>query len=225
VGIAELRFAQVMMKSLDEMLTVVTTAVCASIADIDYASVSVSYGSDDLDTLGATDPRALKADALQYELQEGPCLDALRGLGDTGVVMSRDVTGDERWPRYGSRAAELGIAAQRALRLPTDAISAGLNLYSTSPGELDEQAMALATVFARQAVGVVVLASQVESLAEQLRRRQTISQAIGMVMERRGLDEQGAFQHLVSVSQASQMKVRVLAQDLVDAANSRSSAP
>ena len=81
---------QVMMKSLDEMLTLLTTTVCASIADIDYASVSIRYGRDDLDTLGATDPRALKADALQYELREGPCLDALRVAGTVGVVRSQD---------------------------------------------------------------------------------------------------------------------------------------
>lgn len=210
------------MKSLDEMLTVVTTALCASMTGVEYASVSISYGSDDLDTLGATDPRALKADALQYELHEGPCLDALRRAGVGAVVSSADVTTDVRWPGYGSRAAELGIAAQTAVRLPTDAICAGLNLYSTSPGYLDQQAMRLAEVFAKQAVSVVVLAAQVESLAEQLRGRQTISQAIGMVMERNELDEQGAFEHLVSLSQASHVKVRVLAQELVDVANSRS---
>lgn len=210
------------MKSLDEMLTLVTTAACASMTGVEYASVSISYGGDDLDTLGATDPRALKADALQYELREGPCLDALRSAGVRAVVSSADVTTDARWPRYRSRAAELGIAAQTALRLPTDAISAGLNLYSTSPGDLDQQAMALAEVFAKQAVSVVVLAAQVESLAEQLRGRQTISQAIGMVMERDELDEQGAFEHLVSLSQASHLKVRMLAQELVDVANSRS---
>jgi hypothetical protein len=208
-----------MMKSLDEMVTLVTTLVCASIADIDYASVSISYGDDDLDTLGATDPRALKVDAVQYEVREGPSLDALTVAG---VIESHDVTADERWLRYGSRAAELGIAAQTSLVLPTDVVRACLNLYATSPGHLDKQAMALATVFAQQAVSVVALASQVESLAEQLNGRQTISQAMGMTMERRGLDEEGAFQHLVSQSQTRQVKVRVLAQGLVDLANSRS---
>jgi hypothetical protein len=211
-----------MMKSLDEMLTLVTTAACASLGGIDCASVSIRYRSGDFDTLGATDPRALKADALQYELHEGPCLDALAVAGVGGVVRSGDITADKRWPRYGSRSAELGIAAQAALRLPTDAICAGLNLYSTSPGDLDEPAMALAAVFAEQAMSVVVLASQVESLAEQLNGRQTISQAIGVVMERRGLDGQGAFEHLVSLSQASHVKVRVVARELVDLANSRS---
>ena len=87
-----------MMKSLDEMLTLVTMAACASLRDIDYASVSIRYRSDDFDTLGATDPRALKADALQYEVHEGPCLDALVVAGVGGVVSSGDLTADERWP-------------------------------------------------------------------------------------------------------------------------------
>ena len=57
-------------------------------------------------TVGATDPRVERADALQYELREGPCVDA---AVEVKSVHSESLEHDPRWPHWGPAAAELGF--------------------------------------------------------------------------------------------------------------------
>jgi AmiR/NasT family two-component response regulator len=58
-----------------------------------------------------------------------------------------------------------------------------------------------------------------EQLNEALATRNVIGQAIGMVMERYQMDEKRAFAFLVRVSSTSNIKLRLIAQELVDRAN------
>ena len=200
------------MKNLDQIVTVITTAACASIPAADYASVCVTYDADQLDSVGATDPVARKADAVQFELHQGPCVAA---LAEATLVAASDVGTDARWPAYAARTDELGVHAHLAVPLGTEARSAVLNLYSTSHTAWDGHAVRLASVYAEQIASVMRLVRDVETLTERCQRRQVISQAIGIVMERFGLDEDAAFGYLVAASQSTQTKVRVLARDLV----------
>ncbi|WP_324277610.1 GAF domain-containing protein [Blastococcus brunescens] len=57
---------------------------------------------------GATDERVREADALQYELDEGPCLSA---AVTREVVRIDDMAEDRRWPRWASAALPLGLRA------------------------------------------------------------------------------------------------------------------
>ena len=56
---------------------------------------SVAYSSDLI----------LRADELQYELGESPCLDA---VWTNGVFVIPDLAADGRWPRWAPAAADLG---------------------------------------------------------------------------------------------------------------------
>src|SRR3954452_18581532 len=81
-------------------------------------------------TVAATDDRTRRADAIQYELGSGPCLDAI--VAET-MYWPRDLRTDERWPVYGRRVAdELGLRSILSYRmmLPADDTVAGLNLYA-----------------------------------------------------------------------------------------------
>src|ERR1700685_2959296 len=63
-------------------------------------------------TVACSDPVAAKVDAVQYELDNGPCLHAMRE-GD--VVRIEDTTDKARWPEFERRAGSPGLRAVLAL--------------------------------------------------------------------------------------------------------------
>ena len=75
-----------------------------------------------------TDARSLDLDALQDELDDGPCVESLRdGLRHD----LEPVTSDERWPRFGPSARRVGLIACVALPLVAHGEHIGvLNLYA-----------------------------------------------------------------------------------------------
>jgi GAF domain-containing protein len=84
-----------------------------------------------VDGVGAratTDARSLDLDALQDELDDGPCVESLRdGLRHD----FEPVTSDERWPRFGPSARRVGLIACVALPLVAHGEHIGvLNLYA-----------------------------------------------------------------------------------------------
>ncbi len=198
-------------------LSWVTHAAAGAIPGVDYASISVVGQDNQLSTVGATDPLALKADSLQYELHGGPCTDAAL---ETATVQSYDVVNDPRWPQYGARVAELGLRGQTALTVQAGAQRLGaLNLYSTQPGLLSSDQLVLAQAYAAQAATGMLLRRRVETFNDAMRARSVISQAIGLVMERYSLDEGRAFDYLVQVSQTSNVKLRQVAREIVEQSN------
>jgi hypothetical protein len=206
------------MKTLNDTVATITAGVCAAIDWADHASVCMSSRSG-LDTLGATDPIVSKAEAAEAELREGPTVSV---SPEVPLVHTVDAATDARWPRYARVAAELGIGAQTGVlvSLARDR-SAVLNVYSWSEHVLDQPDDALLRIFAEQAATAIDCASRVETLTSALDSRQEISQAIGITMERFGLNETRAFDYLVRVSQASQVKLRVIAHELVALADAR----
>lgn len=169
-----------------DTLSWITCAARDAIPGVDFASISVAHGDGHLETVGATDPLAAKADALQYQLAEGPCVDAaLR----TPTCQSDDLSVDGRWPRYAERAAELGIRAQATFPLRGGNQTLGsLNLYSTSPNRLDDVSLDLAQRFADRAATAMELARTANSLTGASATR-SIGQAVGSVMDRFALTD------------------------------------
>jgi GAF domain-containing protein len=81
-------------------------------------------------TVACTDPVAAKVDAVQYELDTGPCLHAMRA---GQVVHIEDTAGKAHWPEFERRAASLGIQSCLALPLPLGSKGpriGALNLYA-----------------------------------------------------------------------------------------------
>ncbi|RYD95656.1 MAG: ANTAR domain-containing protein, partial [Sphingobacteriales bacterium] len=62
-------------------------------------------------------------------------------------------------------------------------------------------------------------------LKESVASRQAIGTAVGIVMERYQISEDRAFQFLVRASSTSNIKLRALAQELVQTANERFAQP
>lgn len=165
-------------------------------------------------TLAATGELSRAADGVQFELGEGPCRDA---AAHTEPLRSGDVGRDERWPRWGPRAAVLGVGSLLSLPLleasePTSA----LNLYSTATGAFhDRDVLDQCAVYAVHAANALTAARNADGLHTAMTTRHTIGMAQGMVMERYGLDQQQSFELLRRLSSTTNIKLREIATEIV----------
>ena len=168
----------------------------------------------------ASDSWAQELDELQFEEQEGPCLDAYR-TGNAFRV--RDFATETRWPFYSKQATRKGAASMVSVPLTAQGNVVGaLNMYSRSADAFDAESTALAHVVA----GHVGLASQVsaaffrhrdlaEQLADAMTSRAVIEQAKGILMADRRCDAETAFAILREMSQRDHRKLRDVARDIV----------
>lgn len=205
---------------LDQTLGRITAAAVEVLPAVTMASISVKHADGSLETVAPTHEVLCDVDAKQYELQEGPCYQA---TVDTGHVISTDIANDERFPRYRQAALDAGIRAQAGIRLFDAAKSqAALNLYSKEVGAFSDLD-SLADLFREQSAMAIAYAHEIQDLREAVRSRQLIGQAVGIVMERYGLNDQRAFAFLARLSQTRNVKLRVIAQELVEDVGAQSS--
>jgi GAF domain-containing protein len=190
-------------------------AASSNIPQVDFVSITVHDEDDTLRTVAATDPLAEQLDALQYALREGPCYAAVT---EERFVLANDIASATAFPRYGRQAAELGVRSQAAIQLLHNGQRAGLNLYARRIRAFDRSSVQLAELFATQAAAVLQYAVQVEQLSEALHTRTDIGTAVGIVMERYGIDRNQAFAFLVRNSNDRRIKLRALAQQVIDGA-------
>lgn len=140
---------------------------------------------------GATDRVVEQADALQYELGEGPCLTA---WGAEESILVDDVRTDGRWPRWSTAVRHLPIRSVVSAALVADGESLGaIKVYAALPSAYDESTVRLLELFAAPAATLLahVQSSEVpqhisENLQSALESRDLINRACGILMERQG---------------------------------------
>ena len=185
----------------------------------DHASISVLEGTQ-MATQASSDPRVAGVDLLQYDAGEGPCLDVITQQATT--VYAEDLTNDPRWPRFGPQAAAAGMRSLLAIRLLADRTLGALNLYARLPRAYGATDRATGVIFATHA-GIALAAAEarteahrVEHLEQALSSRELIGQAQGILMERERITPDQAFDVLRRASQHLNVKLREVAQRLVD---------
>src|SRR4051812_10782142 len=204
-------------QSLGETLDAIVAATVRTVPGFDHVGISVVRPDGSFETMAGTDQLVWQLDDLQYSVDEGPCLQAMR---TNGVVVAERVRHEQRWPRYIPPAVQAGLRAQLAMGLHDEGKTlGGLNLYSTDSESVPSDAVAIAGMFASHAAIALGHARDRENLGEAVTSRQLIGQAIGLVMQRYGIDEKRAFDFLVRAASAAEVKVRVIAQEIVDTAN------
>ncbi|WP_106181146.1 GAF and ANTAR domain-containing protein [Prauserella shujinwangii] len=191
----------------------------------DLASITLRNSRGEYSTPVRTDPVAAELDHLQYRTGEGPCVHAADPAGD-GTARSDELASGERWPRWGPAAAELGVHAvlSTALLPVSDLPRAGaLNLYSYRAHGLDAADRDIALVLASHAAIALhavrtASAADLESaqLREALQSRDVIGQAKGILMERRGVSADEAFDILRRSSQELNVRLADLARTLAE---------
>jgi GAF domain-containing protein len=203
---------------LDQTLRRITEAAVEVLPQVHLASITVKHRDGRLETIAPTSDVLIGVDAAQYDLQEGPCYDA---AVDVAHRVSPDLATDERYRNYGPVAVAAGIRAQAGIRLfdtPQEAQGA-LNLYSREVGAFDDRT--LAELFRHQAATAIRYANEVEDLREAMMTRQVIGQAVGIIMERYELPDARAFAFLTRLSNERNVKLRLIAQELVAASEHR----
>jgi diguanylate cyclase (GGDEF)-like protein len=104
--------------------------------------------------VAASNPSALLYEKLQSEVGEGPCLEAYH----TGRAISvPDMIAEDRFPQFGPRAWEAGLAAVFTFPLNHDDLRLGaLDLYRNAPGDLSPELMRTAQTLADVAAAYLI---------------------------------------------------------------------
>jgi anti-anti-sigma factor len=204
---------------LDAALRLVVALARATVGGADGVSVSLRrHGC--LATVAASDQTISDMDADQYATGEGPCMDAsLKGRW----FHAQSLEDEQRWPAFTPRARKLGISAILSSPLTAGGQAVGaLNIYSRAPRAFGANEQHQAAVFAREASSILTSAGAGTSddelnslMAEALRSRHVISEALGVLMERDGASEASAFTVLRRFSERSGRPLRERAEDIV----------
>jgi GAF domain-containing protein len=178
----------------------------------DYAGFTTTH-PDRIETTAVTDGLVRRLDQAQHSLAEGPCLDAARG---EQTYLIRNTANDERWPRWSAEAAANGVLSVLSVQLEgPNPLAAALNLYSKTLDAFDEDAVVIAQIYATHAGNAIAANAENEQLAGAMQTRHLIGMAQGMLMLRYRLSEPQAFQFLARNSQDRNIKLRVVAGQVV----------
>ncbi len=189
---------------VDAALRLVIALARATVGGADGVSVTLPRVGQ-LTTVAATDETVAGMDRDQYSTGEGPCVSASTE-GQWFHVESLEE--EPRWPAFASKARRRGIRSiLSAPLLAVDRPLGALNIYSHRAHAFAGRDQELAAVFASEAAGILALAGAGvpadqlgDRLLEALRRRETIAQAQGVLMERDGLGAVEAFGTLLRSS-------------------------
>lgn len=162
--------------------------VCAEVTGVSGAGIMVISGDLPRGSICATDEVSTLVEHLQFELGEGPCVDASRQ--DRAVLepdLAEPVT--PRWLAFSGPALDAGVRAIFGFPMRVGAVRLGaLNLYCDQPGSLsdDQYADALAVAdIAAQAVVAMQADAEPGRLAQELEAggdfQYVVHQASGMV--------------------------------------------
>jgi GAF domain-containing protein len=180
----------------------------------DFAGVIFVHGKRHIETAAATDPIVAKLDAMQSDVGEGPDVSVIE---DRLAVIVSDTRLEGRWPTWARHVADAGIRSLLSVRMYTDDETIGtLNAYSRQPDAFDVDDQAVAHVLARHAAVALGNARKIENLWQAVDARKRIGQAQGILMERFDLTADQAFAVLLRYSQDNNVKLRTVADRLVE---------
>jgi GAF domain-containing protein len=210
----------------DTLRQIVLLAV-EGVEGCDHASVFLVAG-DKVSAPASSDRVARELDTLQQHFGEGPCLEVIR---QSDVIYADDLVGASRWTSFGPAAIAAGVRSILSLRLEASETLGALNLYATYPQAFGVMDRARALILATLASHAVAAArshkaeeDRAEHLTSALLTRETIGQAQGILMERERISADQAFDVLRRASQRLNIKLRDVAQNLVETGENPSSA-
>ncbi len=209
--------------SLGDTLLRVAEITTGALPAADMAGIAMldEYGR--VTTGVFTDEASPEIDSCQYESGRGPCLDAWR---ERHIVRIDDMTkATSDYPEFAAAALERNV--QSTISFPMVAGGEGigaLNLYSQQHSGFDADDEGIGSELTSAASVVLANASAYwtavelgEGLSEAMRSRAVIEQAKGVLMARSPeLDADGAFDLLRRASQRENVKLRDIAQRIVD---------
>lgn len=182
--------------------------------DCAYAGVILVHAGSSVETVASNHELVAHLDRIQLESGEGPDIEI---IADGPGVLVRDVSTETRWPQWCAAVGAAGIRSMLGTRLyTTRQVLGSLNLYSFEVDAFDSVDVDVANMLARHAAVALEAARGTEHLLRALDARNLIGQAQGILMERHGLEATAAFTVLRRYSQDSNLKLHVVAQQLIE---------
>ncbi len=212
-------------ETVDTALDLVTTLAATTTAGTLGAAVTIvdEHGKR---TRAASNAAVERADALQYELDEGPCLTAWR---TRELVRIDDTTADGRWPRWNEAVSRLGVRSVVSAPLLVGEESIGaMKVYCERPmnyGPHDEHVMRLlsgqAAILLANTQSLQEARRLSRQLTEALASRDAIARATGVLLAQGATGEQEAFATLAASARRADRPVQDVAHALVAAVAAR----
>lgn len=201
---------------------------CVELLGVDEAALSVMYDGTLSRPFGASSPIGRELDELQFTLGDGPCWEALRSSRPVLVPDLNDPT-VARWPGFADEAILRGIRAVFALPVFVASLPIGaLDLYRSSPGELDVSALAdglmaaeLAALPLLDLMGIDLAAAvedETSSAWDELSAltRVEVYQAAGMLIAQLGVTSAEALVRLRGYAYAHDMTASATAYEIIE---------
>lgn len=203
-------------QTVQTAVATVTSLAAETMAGSAGSGVSLLDAERRRTTWAATDGLVEQLDALQYELDEGPCLTAWL---DNAVVSAGRLDTERRWPSWSRRAAEMGMRSVLSSPLISGAETIGaIKVYSGTVDAYDEKDQDVlrrladqAAIFVSNVLAVRSAESLSEALKQTLRTRDDLAMARGIVMAVRGLGIEDANRHLMAEAQRLRLPIRDVA--------------
>src|SRR3954454_9224966 len=198
-------------------------AVCAEITGLTGAGIMLMSGDVARGSLCTSDAVSAVIEQLQFDLGEGPCVDAYR---DDRPVLEPDLAdpGRVRWPAFTEPALAAGVRAVFGFPMQVGAARFGaLNLYRDTPGKLTDEQHADALAMSSVASEIVLLlqagaapgklAAELEAGAD---FQYVVHQAAGMIAAQLDVPVAEAFIRLRSYAFGNERRVVSVAEDVVN---------
>lgn len=201
-------------RSLDDTWQTIVDVACNAVTGFDHVGIATLERTGEIKTRAFTGDLVVPLDQVQCGLSQGPCSEVLRSY-DAMCVSSLKT--DRRWPGYVPVARDWGVRSQMAVRLYLGkGTLAAINFYSTTSDDVSDTAQMIARQFAIHAALALGHAQEVENFNEAMQSRQIIGQATGILMHRYDMNEARAYAYLKRASSYSNIKLRDVAQELVE---------
>jgi hypothetical protein len=210
-----------MLSGLDELCS----TLCASFMDalpVSGAALSAFSGSSQETALRASDELAARLDELQFDLGEGPRWEAAQSRLPVLLPFVRSIP-HEKWPVFAKALLDTKAEALFVFPLIVGAMDIGVvELYRTTPGELNDSDLAKARELADKAAWNLLRRMLVPDPGDDAQSsglspsRREIHQATGMVLAQTGGTAADALLLLRGYAFANGRSVRDISEEVLD---------
>lgn len=217
------RFSNVLLteETVFSALKLITEAAVLAVNDAAGAGVSLLDTSGNRSSAASTSPLVAQADALQYELGQGPCISAWASGSPVDIA---DVRTDLRWPEWGMAAGDVGLRSCVSVPLLSGDLAFGaIKIYWDKPKAASHRLIHLLELLAAQASIFLVNVQERERaqmLSDQLKstlaQRDAISTAKGIVMASLGMGSHDAMLHLMTRALNENRSMQEVAEEILE---------
>ena len=196
----------------DARLRLAVEAAIGLVAKCSHAGITINEKGGLL-TRVSSDDMVRRANELQYELGEGPCLSVRK---DQDTMISVDLETETRWPVWAPKVHhELGASSMMSLLVFTGENTYGaLSLYAVGGQRFDVDDVAVAQTLAGHLALSMSAEREIDQLGMAIISRLVIGRAEGILMERLDITADQAFDYLRRISSHTNRKLVAVASDI-----------